>query len=89
MKELTIDFTAFSGKKQAHESLKTLLDRPDYIGNNLDALHDVLTSITEPTTVRLIHVSKAKEQIGSYAAGLMRVFCDAATENDHLTVIIL
>ncbi|MBQ7916001.1 MAG: barstar family protein [Firmicutes bacterium] len=55
---------------------------PEYYGKNLDALHDMLTEISEDTEVYLLHW----ESMGAYGKKLLRVFEDAAQENEKLKV---
>jgi len=41
--ELTIDFSSILSMEQFYEQLKKQVELPAHFGNNLDALHDVIT----------------------------------------------
>ncbi len=70
-------------KETAHPYLKRALDLPEYYGNNLDALHDCLTELTDVALV-LRDVETVEES--SYGAKVLRVLRDASRENSGLTL---
>ena len=45
VEKITVDASLFIDKQTTHESLKKAIKSENYIGNNLDALHDALTGI--------------------------------------------
>ena len=47
---------AFTSKGAVHAYLASTLDFPSYYGNNLDALLDCLTDISDPTRIALVRV---------------------------------
>ena len=69
------------GQPNVHEYFARKLPLPDYYGNNLDALYDVLTSLPE-TTVKIRGTVKTEQ--GERVLAVLR---DAAEENDNLTLI--
>ena len=83
MKTIRLDVTNIGTVKALHVYLAYMLDLPDYYGKNLDALHDVLGEIGEDTRIVLAG-QPASEEMAAYLPRLVRVFADAAQENDML-----
>ena len=69
---ITIDANEFVTKHEMHAALRAALGEENYYGSNLDALHDKLTSICEPTTIVIKNWSFAARRLGEYAYGLLR-----------------
>lgn len=87
MKEITIDCRGFVPRSDLHKALADALSFPDHYGNNLDALHDCLTDISEETRLRLLNWADAEANLGSYARSTKRAILEAAIENKKLAVI--
>lgn len=85
MKEITIDCFGIQTKEQLHRAFASSLCFPSWYGSNLDALHDCLTDISEPTHISLPGFRK----LGSFARNFRMVLEDAETENDCLIIDIL
>ena len=60
---------------------------PDWYGGNLDALHDCLTELTEPTELVIRNSRALAETLGGYVLPLRRVLADCAEENGLLSVV--
>ena len=88
MKEIIIDAGCFTDRTKIHEILKTALDSENYIGNNLDALHDALTSITVDTKIVLRNLYHSRKHLGGYTETIAEVFAASAAANPHLTVVL-
>lgn len=86
--EIVLDAKRFKGRSRAHAYLKEALRLPDYYGKNLDALYDCLGDIGEETVIVVPEVIQKKEYLGDYGKTMLRVFKDAAEENEALTVIV-
>lgn len=69
-------------KKDPQSALAASFGFPDYYGKNLDAFHDCLTDISDPTEVFLVQW----EQMGEYGRKIQQVLTDTADENDNLKV---
>ena len=69
-----------------HRVLAAGLQFPDWYGGNLDALHDCLTEINQPTEPVIRGSDTLETALGSYAAAFRRVLTDSAAQNDALTV---
>ena len=87
MKEITIDCRGFVPRSDLHRAFAEALAFPDHYGNNLDALHDCLTDISEETRIFLVNWADAEERLGSYARSAKRAILDAAIENQNLAII--
>ena len=86
MKDITIDCRGIVPRSDLHKAFAEALSFPDHYGNNLDALHDCLTDISEPTRIRLLHWDAAEENLGSYARSTKRAILEAAIQNTSLAV---
>ena len=82
--EYIIDCSAIHSKEEFHRILAETLHFPAHYGNNLDALHDCLTSISEKTHLIL----QNWEHAAPFAKGFKFVFDDAETENPNLFITI-
>ena len=79
---LNLKQTATPAEAQAY--LQRALSFPDYYGNNLDALHDMLTSWDQPMAFVLRLPEKG--EMAAYGQKLYRVFADSAAENPRISV---
>lgn len=82
MKEITIDCAGLEDSRALHKALAEKLGFPDWYGNNLDALHDMLTSIAENTSLTLVNTE-------CVSRGFRRVMRDAEAKNPHFIVTLL
>ena len=87
MKEITIDCRGFVPRSDLHRAFADALSFPDHYGNNLDALHDCLTDLSEETRIRLVNWEDAEKNLGSYARATKRAILDAATQNPNLAIM--
>lgn len=85
MKEYTIDCTHIDGPRELHRVIAREMCFPDWYGNNLDALHDLLTATQEDAVLTLLHF----DALPAFTNGFRRVLTDAARENPHFHVTIL
>ncbi|MGJ7030389.1 barstar family protein [Niabella hirudinis] len=78
MKEIIFDFDRIGTKADFYKTAITKLELPEYFGNNLDALYDVLTgAIALPVKVRFENLSLG--QLETFE-DIITVFEDAAFE---------
>ncbi|NMB04035.1 MAG: barstar family protein [Tissierellia bacterium] len=80
MKRIRLWRPELSQKTAAHVMLKHRLDLPDYYGNNLDALWDMLTEISQPTQVIFDGPNNDYSQV------IENLFLEAAGHNSNLSV---
>ena len=81
-----LDGRTVDSRETLHQRLTELLHLPAWYGRNLDALHDCLTELREPVTLRVIHAHALRETLGGYASGFGHVLDDSERENEKLTV---
>ena len=81
MKEYTIDCARVDGPREFHFVIAKELGVPTWYGNNLDALYDVLTALTEETHLNFVNFP-------AFATGFRRCMEDAQKANSMLHVTI-
>lgn len=86
MNTIIINGSEMTSRDSAHAHLAERLSFPNYYGRNLDALHDCLTEVNEPTHIIIEHCNEIALSLGSYGAALLEVLHISAQENSFLTV---
>ena len=89
MEIIVIDGGKCRDKTSTHEYLADTMDLPEYYGKNLDALYDVLTSITEDVCFQIINSFEIVENLGLYGTKMIKVFTDAANVNQYIKTGLL
>ena len=82
MKYICLDLENETDIAEVHEIFKTMLDFPDYYGDNYNALYDELTSVSDDIEINLI----VKEEDLDKWETLRRVLSEAAGENAHIVL---
>ena len=81
---ITIDGLSIKKKEDFYANIKTELNVPEYFGNNLDALYDLLTEQPDILQMKFLHYNMMQIQLGrSFCQQLLKVLQDA----DILTII--
>ena len=80
---------SLTGATKAHAYLRDVLDFPDYYGENLDALHDCLGDISEPTLIKIPKDIAEGKRLGNFGIRLVKVLRLAAEENSALQLRII
>ena len=78
-----LDGTAMTTREEAWAEIRRVFETPEWFGNNLDALYDILTETSGD--IRFTHACRALNSLGSYGCRMLAVFYDAAQENTHIT----
>ncbi|NLT40235.1 MAG: barstar family protein [Clostridiales bacterium] len=86
MKTVIIDGRDLTSRERAHAHIAEKLSFPDHYGGNLDALHDCLAEIGEPTQIIINHADEIVAALGTYGTALLRVLEISARETGMLTV---
>ena len=81
-----LDVSACESVEDLHRALAEGLRFPAWYSGNLDALHDCLTDLHEPTKLIVRGTSALDELLGRRANAFRRVLDDSAEENPNLTV---
>ena len=91
MKKVILNLSVPESKRGVHEYIAEEMGFPDYYGYNLDALYDMLTSLTEPTAVGVFSPTPAFDELDIdllvYIDKVCDVFRDAEFTNPELAVI--
>lgn len=85
MRVVRLDGAAMTTVDKVHATLQKEMGFPDYYGNNLDALWDMLSEESEEVHIILEREEAMKKLLGAYVEELIRVFREAETENEYLT----
>lgn len=75
---VVLDGRKMTDKITLHTYLKEQCRFPDYYGNNLDALYDVLTDREEMLEIHLEYAEELKEVLCGYGEAFIETLEDAA-----------
>ena len=87
MKNIVIDFSKCKYPMDLHNQLSEKLELPEWYGNNLDALWDMLTGFIEtPISITVIFKpdTKASENLKENVLNIIETFKEAAQEDDEI-----
>ena len=83
---VVLDLSAIESAEDLHREIAQGLAFPAWYGGNLDALHDCLTDLSEPSELILRGEAALSGLLGHRADAFRRVLRDSAAENPLLTV---
>ena len=86
MKKYLIDLWDISSQEEFHEKIREGLPVPEYYGNNLDALHDVLTSLEEGEIV-VTGTASAVNGAPRLMSRFLRLAADLNEEEENVRII--
>ena len=86
MKTVVLYFKNIRTRAQVHEYLKRELHFPDYYGENLDALWDILTNENEEQKIIIRNGNELIENLGEYGKNLLDTMIEAGEENPLLSI---
>lgn len=89
MKTTILNGKRMKTNKSTHEYLKRKLEFPAYYGENLDALWDLLTTISEPVEIILLNSEIVYENLEGYGVSLVNLFLEAVEENPNIQFTII
>lgn len=87
--QVIIDGRNITDKQALHAYLKEQCKFPDYYGNNLDALYDVLTERSEPLDIKVEYAEELKEILCGYGEAFLETLLDAEANSDKISVKIV
>ena len=87
--QVVIDGNKMKDKQTLHAYLKEQCKFPEYYGNNLDALYDVLTDRSEPLEIKVEHAEELKEILCGYGEAFIETLEDAAASSKNITLEII
>ena len=85
---MVIDCANFETKARIHEAFHNEPAFPEYQGNNLDAMYDMLSSIGEQTELTVKNLSTWEAAPESYRTNIRKLLERADRENPKLTVVL-
>ena len=87
MNNIVIDFSICKYPMDLHNQLSKKLELPEWYGNNLDALWDMLTGFIEtPISITVIFKpdTKAAENLKENVLKIIETFKEAAQDDDEI-----
>ena len=84
--EYIIDLAGAGSEEDVQEIVENSLPLPDYYGQNLDALYDVLTEMGDRWHIVIINRDLADDDVQTYIDDLIDTFTDASAVAADLTV---
>ena len=94
MEQIELNLSGCATREELHSRIRDALDFPPYYGMNLDALLDMLTTESRPLRLVVCYPADPCEALRAYWPRehfdwprLLRVFDNAALENERLQVI--
>lgn len=86
--EFIIDLEGAGSEEEIQERIMEALPLPDYYGENLDALYDVLTEYGDGWHIIVLNTDDVDDDVRQYVDDMMGVFEDASAVVEDLTVEI-
>ena len=76
MTEIVLDAKEMKSREKAHQYIKQKLEFPEYYGENLDALWDMLTAYDREVKIKLINEDCLIDNLGDYGESIIQIFKD-------------
>lgn len=84
--EFIIDLEGAGSEEEVQERIMESLPLPDYYGENLDALYDVLTEYGDGWHIIVRNTDDVDDDVRQYVDDMMGVFEDASAVVNDMTV---
>ena len=84
---VVLDGRKMKDKEILHTYLKEHCKFPEYYGNNLDSLYDVLTDREEPLVLKIEYVEELRELLCGYGEAFIETLQDAAAGSSMFKLI--
>ena len=89
MKIVRINGVDFDTEREVHDYLSEELGFPSYYGNNLSALYDCLTELSDDTRIILDISETEDDDMIDYLQRMAEVISDAVDESDYLELELI
>jgi ribonuclease inhibitor len=86
--KITINGLEMVSKQQVHNLLARELQLPDYYGQNLDALWDVMITYRSPLTIQMNHTKQFIHNLDVYGDALIQLLTDLEASNNNIKIIL-
>ena len=80
MEKIILDGAKMTDRAAAHEYMAEMMAFPEWYGNNLDALWDLLSE-GSGREIEFVNSAAMLNSLGSYGCRLLQCFFDAAAED--------
>ena len=87
-RDFIIDLEGAGSEDEIQERIEEALPLPDYDGENLDALYDVLTEYGNGWHIILLNTDDVDDDVRRYVDDMVGVFEDASAVADDMSVEI-
>ena len=87
MNKIILDGAKMTEKTAAHEHIAAMMGFPEWYGNNLDALWDMLSQRDE-AEIELLNSTAMLTALKTYGCRLLSCFFDAAAENPRIVFTV-
>ena len=84
MNRIIIDGSRIGSREEFFEALRQQIGAGLLIGSNLDALSDVLTSLSQHTVIEIRGQQQLAESLGDYWKKVLWMLNDCLDENENL-----
>ena len=84
---IILDLEGVSDKEDLYSRIRDAIEVPDYFGNNLDALYDVLTEDFEEKTIVVKGIEQSSDEMKDYMKKFRRLCDDVAEENEAIQFV--
>ena len=88
MIKLVLNGKEISSEQQIHRLLADALDFPTWYGENLDALFDCITDVTDDVEISVVESDDLVARLGERALLILTVLRDAAAGNSRLKISV-
>lgn len=88
MEKISLNGNSMGTRELAHLYFKWRLNLPEYYGENLDALWDILSVHSEPLEIILYNKDKLIENLGEYGKSIIELLNDISQENNNIKIKI-
>lgn len=85
MKIVELDGSKMDSIQNTHMHLKESMELPEHYGENLDAMYDVMSDISENTFVFVLNSQQMRTSLGDYGVRMEQVWDNLEQNNKHLS----
>ena len=85
MNKIILDGRDYTSKEAFHKDMKSKFDFPDFYGENLDALWDLLSE-KNSLDIEIKHSSDLIKNLGDYGKQIINLFIDLGEEGFTVTL---
>ena len=72
--EILLDGNKIHNKKELFESLKNQINSDEFLGNNLDALWDILSTNKDKVVINIINIGQLRLHLREYTKPMLDLF---------------